>query len=127
MNINENVAEILQALDRAKTLVPKDWEYLSTDNEIVSQVIEMEFMPKPLSDHLGINKELFPSPAHLEDDEIKLIVDKILDTWAVYNYIADLPNGLSIRLAYEKLLSVWDETVPCFPFGNYYFDFYESD
>lgn len=50
MNLNKNVAEILKALDRAKANVPQNWEYLSNDENIMAQVIEMEYMPKPLSD-----------------------------------------------------------------------------
>jgi hypothetical protein len=127
MNLNKSVAEVLEALDRAKAHVPQDWEYLSNDENVMSQVMEMEYMPKPLGDHLGVSKELFPASTLLEDDEIKIIVEKILDVWAVYHYLADLPEGLPIRIAYETLLSVWDETVSCFPVGNFHFDFYEME
>lgn len=127
MNLNKNIAEVLEALDRAKAHVPQDWEYLSTDENVMSQVMEMEYMPKPLSDHLGVSKELFPASTQLEDDEIKIIVEKILDVWAVYHYLADFPEGLPIRITYETLLSVWDETVFCFPVGNFHFDFYEME
>ena len=127
MNLNKNVEEVLEALDRAKAHVPQDWEYLSSDENLISQVVEMEYMPKPLGDHLSVSKELFPASTLLEDDEIKIIVEKILDVWAVYHYLADLPEGLPIRIAYETLLSVWDETVSCFPVGNFHFDFYEME
>lgn len=127
MSLNKNIAEVLEALDRAKACVPRDWEYLSNDENIMAQVIEMDYMPKPLSDHLGVSKELFPASTQLEDDEIKIIVEKIIEVWAVYNYHADLPKGLPIRIAYETLLSVWDETVACFPIGSFHFDFYELE
>lgn len=127
MKLSKDIVAVLEALDRAKAHVPQDWEYLSTDENIMSQVMEMEYMPKPLSDHLGVSRELFPAAAQLEDDEIKIIVEKILDVWSVYHYLADLPEGLPIRIAYETLLSVWDETVACFPFGNFHFDFYEME
>jgi len=127
MNLNTSVAEVLEALDRAKDNVPQNWENLCDDENVMSQVMEMEYMPKPLSEHLGISKELFPASTQLEDDEIKIIVEKILDVWAVYHYLADLPEGLPIRIAYETLLSVWDETVSCFPIGNFHFDFYEME
>jgi hypothetical protein len=55
MNLNKNMAEVLEALDCAKAHVPKDWDYLSNDKNIMAQVIEMEYMPKPLSDHLGVS------------------------------------------------------------------------
>jgi hypothetical protein len=127
MNLNKNVAEVLEALDRAKAHVPQDWEYLSNDENVMSQVMEMEYMLKPLGEHLGVGKELFPDPTQLEDDEIKIIVEKILDVWAVYHYFAHLPEGLPIRIAYQVLLSVWDETVSCFPVGNFHFDFCDME
>jgi len=127
MNLNKNITEVLEALDRAKAHVPKDREYLSNDQSIMFQVMEMNYKVKPLSDHLGVGKELFPPSVELEEDEIKIIVEKILDVWAAYHYFADLPKGLPIRIAYDVLLSVWDEEVSCFPFGDFHFDFYEME
>lgn len=127
MDSNIDIADVLNALDRAKAYVPKDWDYLSQDENVMLEVMELDYDPKPLGNHLGVNKDIFPAAAQLEDDEIKMLVDKILDTWATYNYIADLPEGLPVRIAYEALLSVWDETVTCCPFGSYHFDFYDQD
>jgi hypothetical protein len=47
MNLNKNIAAVLEALDRAKAHVPQDWEYLSTDENVMSQVMEMESMLIP--------------------------------------------------------------------------------
>ena len=127
MDVNKDVADVLEALDHAKARVPQDWEYLANDERVMFQVMEMDYMLKPLGDHLGVSKEIFPPAAQLEDDEIKIIVEKILDTWAAYHYLADLPEGLPIRIAYETLLSVWDETVSSFPIGNFHFDFYDME
>lgn len=127
MKSTEEVTNVLTALDLAKAHVPKDWEYLSTVEEVQFQVMELEYNEKPLCVHLGVSKDIFPPADQLENDEIKAIVEKIVEVWAVYNYIADLPDGLPVRIAYDTLLSVWDETVPCFPFGHFHFDFYELE
>lgn len=127
MNLNSNIEDALQALDRAKTHVPKDWDYLATDETVMEKVIEMEYFVKPLGDHLGVSKDLLPPLSDLEEDEIKILVEKIIDVWAIYNYHACLPKGLPIRKAYETLLSVWEEPVSCFPTGGFYFDFYDLD
>lgn len=119
--------EVIEALDRAKAYVPQNWEYLSHDEEVMAQVMELGYMLKPLSAHLGVGRALFPATALLEDDEIQMIVEKILDVWAVYHYFADLPKGLPIRVAYDILLSVWDEEVPCCPVGGFHFDFYDRE
>ena len=127
MNTNKSLADILHALDRSKTNVYKDQEYVAQDEDVMMQVMELEFDLKPLGEHLGMSIEQFPSVESLEDDEVKIIVDKILDTWAAYNYLADLPERLPIRIAYKTLLSVWSEYVPRMPTGNFHFDFYEDE
>lgn len=124
---NENIVEIMQALDRSKTNVYKDQDYLAQDEDVMMQVMELEFDLKPLGEHLCISIDQFPSVESLEDDEVKTLVEKILDTWAAYNYLADLPNGLPIRIAYKTLLSAWNEDVPRMPIGHFHFDFYDHD
>jgi hypothetical protein len=111
----------------SKTNVYKDQDYLAQDEDVMMQVMELEFDLKSLGAHLGISIEQFPSVESLEDDEVKILVDKILDTWAAYNYLADLPQGLPIRIAYKTLLSVWDEEIPRMPTGHFHFDFYEHE
>jgi len=127
MNIENDVAEIIKALDRAKENVPKDWDYISQDESIQCQVMELEYNCKELSAHIGVSIDQFPSVERLEEDEVKLIVDKILETMAAYHYYADLPNGLPVRIAYTKLLGLWNEEVSSCPFGNFHFDFYDED
>ena len=41
MNTNESLADILQALDRSKTNVYKDQDYLAQDEDVMIQVIEL--------------------------------------------------------------------------------------
>lgn len=127
MNTNEGIIDILQALDRSKINVYKDQDYLAQDEDVIMQVMELEFDLKPLGEHLGISMEQFPSVESLEDDEVKILVEKILDTWAANNYLADLPKGLPIRIVYKTLLSVWNEEVPRMPTGHFHFDFYELE
>lgn len=123
MEMDEGVMRVLQALEHSKTLVPSDWDYLAEDEAVMEQVMEMNYMERPLSEHLSVPYELFPALEELEDDEVKLIVDKIIDVWAAYNYFADLPDNLPIRIAYTTLLNVWDDIVGCYPTGRCHFDF----
>lgn len=125
--MNSNITDVIEALNRSKDNVPKDWASLEQNEEIMFQVMEMEYQEKPLSSHLGVSKDVFPKLEELEEDEVKEIVEKIRETWAVYNYYADLPEGLPIRIAYDVLLSVWDDVVACYPFGNCHFDFHDRD
>lgn len=127
MEFAKEVEDVLRILDRSKSFVPKDWDFLSNDEDVIAEVYELEYDLKPLSQHLGVNKDVFPPVEQLERDEIKVIVEKIVEVLAAYNYIADLPEGLPIHIAYTALLSIWEEEVMCCPFGNFHFDFYELD
>ncbi|MBS0636553.1 MAG: hypothetical protein JSS12_03500 [Verrucomicrobia bacterium] len=127
MHQQNEILEVLKALDRSVALAPTNSEELANDEDVFMQVIELDYQEKPLSEHLGVSKEVFLPVQQLEDDEIALIVERILDAWDAYNYAAELPEGLPIRKVYETLLSVWDEKVPGIPFGTYHFDFYDSD
>lgn len=129
MITNSQVLKVIAALDESKARVPKCMEELFNyaDNFEV-HILEIELaIEKPLSERLGVSRSLFPDADQLEDDEIHLIVKKILDVWAVYHYLADLPHGLPIRIAYRTLLSVWDESVMCLSTGHFHFDFYDQD
>jgi len=121
------VLEILKALDRSIALAPTDSEELANDIDVFMQVVELDYQEKPLGEQLSISKEVFLPVHELEDDEVALIVERILDAWDAYNYVAEFPEGMPVRKAYETLLSVWDEKVPGIPFGTYHFDFYDSD
>lgn len=127
-NENENIFDILQALEMSKANVYQDQDELAQDEYVMEQVMEFEFDLRPLGEHLGISLEQFPSAESLEDDEIKILVEKILDTWATYNYCADFPpKGVPIRTAYKKVLSVWNNVVSRIPEGRLHFDFYEFE
>ena len=129
MTSNLEVSKILLALDEAKARVPKCMEELfNYEDNFEVHILEIELgIEKPLSERLGVSKSLFPDADQLEDDEISLIVEKILNLWAVYHYLADLPHGLPIRIAYRTLLSVWDEQVLCLSTGHFHFDFCDQD
>lgn len=124
MTLNFEVEEVLQALESAKARAPQVWEGLLEDPEVMMQIMEMEYNVKPLYEHLGIRKEVFPPVEKLECDEVKAIVEKILDVWSSFHYLADLPEKLPIRIAYTALLSVWEEMVMCCPVGNVHFEFH---
>jgi hypothetical protein len=127
MENERNVDEVINALARAKENVPKDWEYLARDESIAFEVMEYDYKCKELGDQIGVSIDQFPPAEQLEEDEIKLIVDQMISAMQAYNYHADLPEGLPVRIAYKTLLGVWNEVVPLCPFGSFHFDFYDED
>jgi hypothetical protein len=127
MQTHHSIIDVLEALERSKIYAPKDQDYLAQDPHVMMQVMELQFQLKSLGDHLGISLDQFPPIESLENDEVKLLVEKMLETFAAYNYFADLPKGVSIRAAYKALLELWHEEIPRMPEGEFHFDFYDTD
>jgi hypothetical protein len=129
MTFSQCVVHALNELEKAKKRVPPNMEELMNyESDFPLHILEIEFgEEKPLSERLGVSRGLFPPEVELDDDEVEAVVDKIIEVWAVFHYIADLPEGLPTRIAYTTLLSVWDEPVMLFTTGHFHFDFYQLE
>ena len=126
------VKNLLQALENAKQRVPMSQDDMETlrnyDFDYPIHLLELEFgEDKALSERLGVSRNMFPPEPELDDDEIKAVVNKILEVWALFNYYADFPHGLRLRKAYRSLLEVWDDQVMSCITGSFHFDFYDSE
>ncbi len=126
--------EIIQNLMRAKDEAPRDLDqFINNDSNFDLHLLEldlweMDVIPeKSMGERMGIKLESFPEVEELEEDEIKTIVDGIVDIWSQYHCVANLPAGLPYRIAYETLLSVWNEPVTIFASGHFHFDYCDID
>lgn len=126
--------EMIESLLRAKNEAPKDLDkFLNMDSSFDLHLFELEMWEmnvtpeKSMGDRLGIKLESFPMTAELEEDEIKAIVDKIIEVFALHHCIPDLPVGLPCRIAYEALQSIWNDPVTIFASGHFHFDFCSLD
>lgn len=132
MPFSKNVSNILGALENSKQRIPlskSDLERLKACNaDFPLYLLELEFCAdKSMEERLGISKSMFIPEPELDNTEIKALVDKILDVWSEFNYFAEFPNGLPLRIAYKKLLEVWDEPVMSCMMGSFHFDFYAEE
>ena len=127
--MQEKVTQLLKVLDNAKKKAPKEmaiWQN-HKDNFPV-HILEIELVTeKPLCERLGVSKGVFPPVESLEEDEVKVILDKTLELWAEYHYYADLIDEYPLRKAYRMLLNVWEEPVPLYATGEFHFDFYSEE
>ena len=116
---NNCIELVIAALDKSIAQVPNELDArLDLNPYIREQIHEMEYgEEKPLGDHLGVSRALFPPVDQLEEDEIKIIVLKILETWEVYHFRILLPEGVPVRIAYQVILSVWEYKTRCVPIG----------
>lgn len=132
MSFSKSVIDLLQALEKAKQRVPlskEDMEALTKfELDFPLHLLELEFgQDKAMSERLSIRRNMFLPEPELDDAEIKAVVNKILEVWALYNYHADFPHGLCLRKAYRLLLKVWDEKVMSCITGSFHFDFYDEE
>lgn len=129
MTFSQCVISALNQLENAKKRVPPNMEELMNyESDFPLHILEIEFgEEKPLSERLGVSRGSFPPEVELDDDEVDAVVDKIIEVWGLFHYVADLPEGLPKRIAYSTLLSVWDEPVMLFTTGHFHFDFYQFE
>lgn len=124
--MSKEIEPVLDILDEAIKKVPSylaEWDENPAGFEL--HILEIEYGDeKPLGERLGVDKSVLPAAGELEEDEIDLLVEKIQDLWEAYHYLAEFPEGMPVRKAYEALLSVWDEPVMACTTGRFHFDFY---
>jgi len=127
--MREQVTQLLEVLEIARKKVPPQmaaWQ--NHEDNFPLHILEIELgTDKPLCERLGVSKGVFPSVEELEEDELEVIVDKILELWADYHYYAEVLEGYPRRKAYTMLLSVWEEAVPMYATGGFHFDFYSEE
>ena len=127
--MQEKINQLLEILDVAKKNVPPEFEAWKDHKDSFDvHILELELgEDKPMNERLGVSKGVFPPVEQLEDDELILIVDKILELWGAHHYYAEILEGYPARKAYPLLLSVWEEPVPVCTVGGYHFDFYSDE
>ncbi len=127
--MHEQMTQLLKILDIAiKKTPPELAAWQNHEDNFPLHILEIEFgTEKPMCEWLGVSKGVFPSVEALEDDELKVIVNKILELWASYHYYAEVLEGYPVRKAYTMLLSVWEESVPMYATGSFHFDFYSEE
>lgn len=128
MSLRRYVEQILEDLEEAKNQAPQEIHELQhlEDEDSLFKLLELGD-ELPLSERLGIPKKIFPPENKLDDQEVQLLVDKILELWESFHYLADFPKGLPIRIAYKTLMDVWDDRVPYCALGHFHFDFCNHD
>lgn len=92
-------------------------------------MMELEEMPdQPMSHWFGLNKELFPAPELLNEEETELMATELEELWEAYSFIPDFPEGLPAKLRYELMWKYLDQPCHHWPGGwEYHFEFCEYE
>lgn len=111
------ISQLLSDLDAAKKNVPApiDYALLYPDHPAFSYgldyIVEWEMAPDyPMDDLFGIKAEQLPVDDKLSDKQVEDLVEGILDLWATFNIVADIPDdAIPPRLVYKALKNRWEK------------------
>lgn len=82
---------------------------------------------QPFEKLLGLTADQFPPIEKLRHDEIELLVEKLLQLWAAFNFHADFPNDLPNYLKYQLMINKLSEEVQYVSSGTIHFEFCDYD
>ena len=113
--------EILQEAHNNRPL-PRYME-LPEEMEDLRDVIELEKSleedEQTMENIFGVPHSYFPPENRLTDEQVRQLIDSILELWHVFHYEADFRKGeFNERQQYTKLVEKWKEHVPVFRGSN---------
>ena len=73
-----------------------------------------------------IDRKHFPPDNRLSDEQVILIASEILSLLMAHRFVADLPENIEPRDAYNALLRHWDEQVSYVSDGHCHLEFWED-
>jgi hypothetical protein len=126
------VEQLVEQLRAAQTLVVTP-AYVELDEEFKeSEGIRgaEEYLAGPigtLEGLLKIKRGQFPPDHKLNEEQVVLLVEETLDLLEAHHYVADLPEDITPRDAYNALLRRWGEEVSYVTSGNLHLEFWEDE
>ena len=123
------ITQLIEDMHRAAENLPaKPYYDIPQEAEGIEYVIEWEnAIAKPMQEWFGIDKANFPPAEKLSKDELKLMVEKIIELWNAYNFAPVLPYDVPDELVYKALVSKFDEPVEWLSEGCCYIEFCDYD
>ena len=83
--------------------------------DIIDMEMSMEEEEKTLEHIFGVPKASFPPEDRLSDEQIRQLIQGILELWRAFHYEADFRKGeFTEREQYTKLVGEWVESHPFF-------------
>ena len=111
------VKQLLEILREAHNNRPAPrYIELSEDMECLRDVIDMEMSmeeERTMESIFGVPQDYFPPENQLSDEQIRQLIQGIIDLWHVFQFEADFRKGeFTEREQYTKLVEQWKETHP---------------
>ena len=96
--------------------LPEEMECL---RDIIDMDMSLEEEEQTMESIFGIPQIYFPPENRLSDEQIRQLIQGILDLWYVFHYEADFRQGeFTEREQYTKLVNCWKKTYPLFRGSN---------
>ena len=90
--------------------LPEEMECL---RDVIDLEMSMEEKEHTMESIFGVPQIYFPPENRLSDEQIKQLIQGILELWRVFHYEADFRKGeFTEREQYTKLVEQWKETHP---------------
>ena len=90
--------------------IPEEMECL---RDVIDMEMSMEEDEQTMEIIFGIPQIYFPPEDKLSDEQIRQLIQGILELWHVFHYEADFRRGeFTEREQYTKLVNCWKETHP---------------
>ena len=129
------VNQLLETLQEAYNNRPAPrYLELSEEDECLRDIIDfeisMEEEERTMESIFGVPQIYFPPEDRLSNEQIRQLLQGILELWHVFHYEADFREGeFSEREKYTKLVEQWKETFPVFRAtnGTYHIEMYDHE
>ena len=112
------VNQLLEMLQEAHANRPAPrYLELPEEMECLRDVIDLEMSfeedERTMENIFGVPQIYFPPEDRLSDEQIRQLIQGILDLWKVFHYKANFRKGeFTEREQYTKLVNCWKETFP---------------
>ncbi len=107
--------------------LPEELECLRDVIEFEKSLEEDEYTMESV---LGVPQIYFPPETRLTDEQVRQLINGILELWSAFHYEADFRRGeFNERQQYTKLVEKWKEHVPIFrgTNGTWHFEMYDYE
>ncbi|MEX1191605.1 MAG: hypothetical protein WED10_06235 [Brumimicrobium sp.] len=134
--MNRYIHQLIEDLDEA-TLHVQDASEFCSDNffdEDENDIIDFELFEailegkeKPLSQIVGIERDLLPPANRLNAQQIDSLYPHIEDLLFSYNFDLNFPDGVSTELKYSMIRDIWEDKFLYSSMGFCTIDFCDYD
>jgi hypothetical protein len=124
------INQIIADFKKAKQNVPPDpeLEKAESDEVFAEKMLALETAPSvSFKEFFNVAYEELPPPEKLSEDQMKQIIDAIVDTFKAFHISVDLKPTIPLKLKYEILRDIFIDEIFYMPGFDMTFDFCDGN